>query len=184
MKRTMKSFQNTGFAALLIFCISFLFLGSLFIPKNEKDENFQVMIEEIWEDQNEILSILTEENFYQKQKERQAKIIREENQEENEQAYCELNIQPSIEKKIEPKYNLSPERFLTAFVSRGPNNQIYSLRETIFIALALNRTLILPPFFKHDRGDPTSNGSNTAVVDFDQRVDIEKLRELIPGTDF
>jgi hypothetical protein len=80
----------------------------------------------------------------------------------------------------DPKYVLDPEKFLTAFVSRGPNNQIYSLRETIYIAITLNRTLILPPFFKHDRGDPTSNGSNTAIVDFEQRIDVEKLRELIP----
>jgi len=36
-------------------------------------------------------------------------------------------------------------------------------------AVALNRTLIIPPWFKHDRGDPTSNGSTAVPVDFYQR---------------
>jgi len=100
-----------------------------------------------------------------------------EKKEESEKCVLRFSKSIIIEK---PKYVLDPEKFLTAFVSRGPNNQIYSLRETIYIAITLNRTLILPPFFKHDRGDPTSNGSNTAIVDFEQRIDVEKLRQLIP----
>ncbi|CAG5104423.1 Oidioi.mRNA.OKI2018_I69.chr1.g1246.t1.cds [Oikopleura dioica] len=107
---------------------------------------------------------------------REALEVVDYNEEEED---CKSTSPRKIREK-QPKYNLNQEKFLSAFVARGPNNQIYSLRETIYVAIALNRTLILPPFFKHDRGDPTSNGSNTAIVDFEQRIDIQKLTKLIP----
>ena len=31
----------------------------------------------------------------------------------------------------------------------GPNNQIHGLRESIILSIKLNRTLALPPFYKH-----------------------------------
>ena len=31
----------------------------------------------------------------------------------------------------------------------GPNNQIHGLRESIILAIKLNRTIALPPFYKH-----------------------------------
>ena len=94
---------------------------------------------------------------------------------------CQLDRdeQDDVGLRIEPKYKMDPTKFLAVAGSRGPNNQIVSLRDTIFFAIALNRTLILPPFFKHDRGDPTSNHSNTEIVEFHQRVDLKRIKELI-----
>ena len=65
----------------------------------------------------------------------------------------------NIINQTEPKFKTRRDRFISSVVSRGPNNQLISLRETIFIAIKLDRALILPPFFKHDLGDPSANGS-------------------------
>ncbi|CAG5076531.1 Oidioi.mRNA.OKI2018_I69.PAR.g8483.t1.cds [Oikopleura dioica] len=94
---------------------------------------------------------------------------------------CALDreVQSDVGKTIEPKYKLDPTRFLAVAGSRGPNNQIVSIRDSIYLAVALNRTLIIPPWFKHDRGDPTSNGSTTAIVPFHQRMDMSKIKSLI-----
>ncbi|CBY12094.1 unnamed protein product [Oikopleura dioica] len=97
------------------------------------------------------------------------------------------NMQSDIQfdKKIEPKYKLDSTKFLAVGGSRGPNNQIVSIRDAIYIdlnklfAVALNRTLIIPPWFKHDRGDPTSNGSTAVTVDFYQRMDMFKIKSLL-----
>lgn len=36
----------------------------------------------------------------------------------------------------------------------GPNNQLRGFRETIILAIKLNRTVVMPPFYKH-RSDPS-----------------------------
>ena len=112
--------------------------------------------------------------------ENEQKHIKEE-EEFTKKVICQLDRdeQDDVGLKIEPKYKMDPTKFLAVAGSRGPNNQIVSLRDTIFFPIALNRTLIIPPFFKHDRGDPTSNHSNTKIVDFHQRVDLKRIKELI-----
>ena len=133
----MRSTVNLSTLYVLFVCLCFLIFNDQF----KRDENLELSKEEIQEvidDMKEALEVLEEEES------------------------CKLTSPRKIREK-QPKYNLNREKFLSAFVARGPNNQIYSLRETIYLAIALNRTLILPPFFKHDRGDPTSNGSNTAI---------------------
>ena len=43
------------------------------------------------------------------------------------------NMQSDIGKEIEPKYKLDPTKFLAVAGSRGPNNQIVSIRDSIYI---------------------------------------------------
>ena len=50
---------------------------------------------------------------------------------------------------IKPKINLNRNKFLFPLLSNGPNNQLMGLRESIYIAIRLNRTLVLPFFRKH-----------------------------------
>lgn len=52
-------------------------------------------------------------------------------------------------KNVEPKINLNKKKFLFPLLSNGPNNQLMGLRESIYIAIRLNRTLVLPFFRKH-----------------------------------
>lgn len=54
----------------------------------------------------------------------------------------------------EPSYSdtlikLDPDKFLLPVLVNGPNNQITGLREAAFVAIQLNRTLVVPKFFKH-----------------------------------
>ena len=43
------------------------------------------------------------------------------------------NMQSDIDRKIEPKYKLDPAKFIAVGGSRGPNNQIVSIRDAIYI---------------------------------------------------
>ena len=44
---------------------------------------------------------------------------------------------------IKAKYPTRKDKFLTSVLMNGPNNQLVGLRETIFIAIKLNRSYIL-----------------------------------------
>lgn len=79
---------------------------------------------------------------------------------------------------VEPKYKLDPNRFLIPVFTYGPNNQLHGFRETVFMAIKLNRTVILPPFFKHVRNDATVESQNEIVPAF-LRLDVAKLRETV-----
>lgn len=58
---------------------------------------------------------------------------------------------------IVPQIKLDPEKFLIPVLTYGPNNQLRGFRETIFLALKLNRTIVPPPFYKHSRTDESKN---------------------------
>lgn len=56
--------------------------------------------------------------------------------------------------KVKPVYpnpaiRLHPDKFLYPVVFRGPNNQLLGLWESIYVAIRLNRTLVIPRFEKH-----------------------------------
>jgi len=55
----------------------------------------------------------------------------------------------ALGKDIVSKIKLDPKRFLLPILKNGPNNQLSELRDSIYIAIRLNRTLVLPQFFKH-----------------------------------
>ena len=59
--------------------------------------------------------------------------------------------------KIKPKYETRRDRYLIPVFCYGPNNQLHGFRESIFMAIKLNRTIITPPFFKHTRNDVTAS---------------------------
>lgn len=80
---------------------------------------------------------------------------------------------------IESLINLRQDHFLLPILCYGPNNQILGLRESIVMAIKLNRTLIAPPFFKHKRNDNSAMDDNQ-ILEVDSRIDIDRLRELIP----
>ena len=80
---------------------------------------------------------------------------------------------------VDPVFNLRKDHFLLPVLCYGPNNQVVGFRESIVMAVKLNRTLIAPPFFKHKRNDESAT-DDEQVLGADSRVDVDRLRELIP----
>ncbi|XP_078482378.1 uncharacterized protein LOC108950428 [Ciona intestinalis] len=76
-----------------------------------------------------------------------------------------------------PMIRLRNDRFLFVIVKNGPNNQLSSLRDAIFLCIMLNRTLVLPLMFKH-RSDRQIEDGN--VINIAHRVDLDALGRLIP----
>ena len=66
---------------------------------------------------------------------------------------------------VSPRYRLRPDKFIVPVFTYGPNNQLHGFRESIFMAIKLNRTIIAPPFFKHSRNDITAAEEGDEVVD-------------------
>ena len=56
---------------------------------------------------------------------------------------------PAPNRKPVPLINLRKDYFIVATLPNGPNNQLISFRETMYLAIMLNRTLVLPGFRKH-----------------------------------
>lgn len=57
-----------------------------------------------------------------------------------------------------PTFKMDRNKFIIPILDGGPNNQLFELRETIFLAIKLKRTLVIPRFFKHftDRLETTN----------------------------
>lgn len=91
---------------------------------------------------------------------------------------CTIKEGVNWEEIVEPKYKLDPNKFLIPVFTYGPNNQLHGFRETVFMAIKLNRTVILPPFFKHVRNDATVEQQNEIVPAY-LRLDVGKLRETV-----
>ena len=53
------------------------------------------------------------------------------------------------EEEIEPIYKTRPNKYLIPTLTWGPNNQLRGFREAVIMAIQLNRTLCIPPFYKH-----------------------------------
>ena len=69
-------------------------------------------------------------------------------------------------REIHSKYKLDNSKFLTVVTLAGPNNQMRGFRETIFMAVKLNRTIIPAPFFKHSKTDPTAAVETDIVPEY------------------
>ena len=61
----------------------------------------------------------------------------------------------------------------------GPNNQLRGFRDTLILAIYLNRTIVLPPFFKH-RTDPSVNLKGYSYQDSQQKLDAHEIAKLLP----
>jgi len=92
-----------------------------------------------------------------------------------ESTHCVAPAQIDWTEKTEPKYKLNPEKYLIPALIWGPMNQVEGLRESIAIAIHLNRTLVLPPMYRHFTDPDGPNG----IVDSKIRVDIPSIRELV-----
>jgi len=77
---------------------------------------------------------------------------------------------------IVPKYHTDPDKFLIPVLAWGPNNQMRGFREALILARKMNRTICLPPFFKH-HSDKSTQGGNVFIPP-ELRVDLSTLRSL------
>lgn len=57
--------------------------------------------------------------------------------------------QNSVNDYRRPDVTLSGRKFLLPLLHFGPNNQLMGLRESVFVAMYLNRTIVIPMFLKH-----------------------------------
>lgn len=106
--------------------------------------------------------------------------------EESEDEYLP-NIDPACPiwdinyaKDVQPMINLNKNKFITPVLPYGPNNQLRGFRETVWLAIRLNRTLVIPPFFKHDRTDAAQTTGKGSIIPPEHRFSINALRQLIP----
>ena len=89
---------------------------------------------------------------------------------------CNESFSTNIASVSNPLIKTNPERFLVTMSHNGPTNQLMGLRDAIFLSICLNRTLVLPKFYKVKIEDP--DGDDT--VPAESRIDIKALSKLIP----
>ena len=65
-----------------------------------------------------------------------------------------------------PKYDTRKTRFLYPHLMQGLHGQIRGLRESIYLAIKLDRTLVLPPYFK----DPWLDDAEASNQKIDERL--------------
>ena len=65
-----------------------------------------------------------------------------------------------------PKYDTRKTRFLYPHLMQGLHGQVRGLRESIYLAIKLDRTLVLPPFFK----DPWLDDAEASNQKIDERL--------------
>nr|CAB3263285.1 uncharacterized protein LOC108950060 [Phallusia mammillata] len=92
----------------------------------------------------------------------------------SEQQDCLLwDKQPNLwDIDLEPQIKLDSTKFLYPGLIWGPNNQIVGLWQSIYLALRLNRTLVVPYFHAH-----YTIGGGT--IRPSQRIDVERLRHFV-----
>jgi len=69
---------------------------------------------------------------------------------------------------------LRPGKYLIPVLPYGPNNQLRGFRETMILAIKLNRTVVMPPFYKH-RSDPSPGEISYPW----RKIDEDELRRFI-----
>ena len=103
---------------------------------------------------------------------------------------CPLDVKSEAEiyekaKQQTPLYNLRRDKFLVNVSPFGPNNQFRGFRDTVLLAIHLNRTLVLPPIFKHIT-DPSYNWHRDFEnhMNITWRIDVLRLSKLLPVVNF
>uniref|UniRef100_H2YE79 Peptide-O-fucosyltransferase n=1 Tax=Ciona savignyi TaxID=51511 RepID=H2YE79_CIOSA len=88
---------------------------------------------------------------------------------------CKLNIENELSKEL-PRIQLDGNKFMLPFLIWGPNNQLIGLRDSIFLAIKLNRTLVLPHFVTqyNDKG-----AARNTLVQARNRIDVTNLSKFI-----
>ena len=85
------------------------------------------------------------------------------------------NIHTNWGEEVLPELKLDPTKFITGSYIWGPNNQSRGIRELVLMAVKMNRTIALPPFFKHWGTDTTVEKKSTPV-NAETRLDVDTLR--------
>ncbi|CBY32445.1 unnamed protein product [Oikopleura dioica] len=86
--------------------------------------------------------------------------------------------------ELQPRIKLDPNKFLTPVLTYGPNNQQRGFRETVFLAVKLNRTIVPPGFFKHSRTDKEEDSESDAhIIAPWHRFDISALATMMSTAD-
>ncbi|XP_078484741.1 uncharacterized protein LOC104265698 [Ciona intestinalis] len=93
-----------------------------------------------------------------------------------DKAVCTLKLNKDIPTTYKPRIKLDPNKFLLPFLIWGPNNQLIGLRDSIFVAIKLNRTLVIPRFFTHYKD---TGAEKESVVHAANRVDLEYLARFV-----
>ena len=75
-----------------------------------------------------------------------------------------------------PLVETDQSRYILAIAHNGPTNQLLALREAIFLSIRMNRTLILPKFFKVS----IDRSSKIREVPAEYRFDLSSLSKLVP----
>ncbi|CAG5109954.1 Oidioi.mRNA.OKI2018_I69.chr2.g4420.t1.cds [Oikopleura dioica] len=175
LREEIQFLQNNAAAGELMKSDSLETLGGRFYPAPKAEETISdEEWEEITEDEDEDESSESEEENYDDLYE---------NAVEESQKICPLSAEYTAaefrEENVLAKYETRPDKFLTSVLMNGPNNQLLGLRETMFIAIKLKRSYIMPKFFKHDRADPTAVHEYLEEVEPNERVSILKMRRLM-----
>ena len=80
---------------------------------------------------------------------------------------------------VEPFLNsIRRDHYLVNLSPFGPNNQLRGFRDTLILAIYLNRTIVIPSFFKH-RTDPSYHTGST-YQDGQQKIDGLELAKFMP----
>ena len=83
-----------------------------------------------------------------------------------------------------PIHDLNPEKYLLNISPFGPNNQLRGFRDTVILAIYLNRTVVIPPFFKHGTDPSYKNKNQDSILNNTQpgwtKIDVEKLAKFVP----
>ncbi|XP_076815081.1 uncharacterized protein LOC143461157 isoform X2 [Clavelina lepadiformis] len=74
---------------------------------------------------------------------------------------------------LSSQITLAPDRFLYPGLIWGPNNQVIGLFQSIYVAIRLNRTLVVPLFQTHN-----TQGKIQNVPDY-QRIDVDHLCSFV-----
>ncbi|CAK8692918.1 unnamed protein product [Clavelina lepadiformis] len=66
-----------------------------------------------------------------------------------------------------PQISLDPDNFLYPGLYGGPNNQIFGLRQSVYLAIRLSRTLVVPKFFPHKT-------TGEVTIELFERIDVKR----------
>ena len=74
-----------------------------------------------------------------------------------------------LKSSTKPLFNFEKSKYLIPWLYNGPNNQLFGLRQAVYVAIALRRVLVLPLFFKHFMETDENNQRVKSSIDASQR---------------
>ena len=74
-----------------------------------------------------------------------------------------------LNSNTKPLFNFEKSKYLIPWLYNGPNNQLFGLRQAVYVAIALRRVLVMPLFFKHFMETDENNQRVKSKIDASQR---------------